>query len=137
MTSERDFQLARALSTMRQFLDDEVEPAQRVAVLNAVDASDDVVAAFMAALPKDELVNALTFCERPGVLGVWAHSIGRLFRYLVAENPWASDETLVLLAADYDEAVSAAAYRALVARVDDRSATEVDRSGIEQSQGRE
>lgn len=131
MTSGEDFQLARALSAMRQFLDDDVEPAQRVAVLNGVDVSDDVVAAFMAALPKDELVNALTFCERPGVLAVWAHSIGRLFRYLVAENPWASDETLVALGADYDEAVSAAAYRALVARVGDRKSLESGAMGVE------
>lgn len=135
MTSGDEFQLAKALSAMRQFLDEDVDTAQRVAVLNEVEASDEVVAAFLAALPRDELVQALTSCERPGVLAVWAHSIGRLFRRVVAENRWVSDETLVALAADYDEAVSAAAYRALVARVGDRNAMGSDASGIEQFRG--
>lgn len=131
MTSWEQPQLAGVLAAMRQFLDDDLEVSQRAAVLNDAEASDDVVAAFLAALPRDELVRALASCERPGVLAVWAYSIGRLFRRVVAENPWVSDETLVQLAADYDEAVSAAAYRALVDRAADRESLESGTMGVE------
>jgi hypothetical protein len=116
MSSEDAFDLARALASLRRFLDDELEPAQRAELINAASASDEVVAGFLAALPGDQLAAMLIRCTRPGVLAVWAHSIGRAFRAAVAGNPWVSDETLVLLASDYDEAVSAAAYAALVAR---------------------
>jgi hypothetical protein len=116
MRAGDELQLGRALSALRQLLDDDIELAHQAELLNEAEASDEAVAAFMAALPRDELVLLLTMSERPGVLAVWAHSLGRLFRRVVAENPWTSDQTLVLLAADYDEAVSAAAYAALVAR---------------------
>ena len=103
---------------MRQFLEPEIDMTRRVELLNSAEASDEAVAAFMAALADDELVHALVGSERAGVLAIWGHSIGRLFRRIVAQNPFVDDETLTLLAADYDEAVSAAAYAALVLRAE-------------------
>lgn len=113
---------------MRQFLDPAIDMTRRVELLNSAEASDEVVAAFMAALPSDNLAHALAGSERTGVLAIWAHSIGRLFRRIVAENPFADDATLSLLAADYDEAVSAAAYAALVGRAVDQPSAESDRA---------
>ncbi len=133
MKSGDELQLGRALTALRQFLDDEVDLARQAELLNESESSDEVVAAFMAALPRDELVMMLTRCQRPGVLAVWAHSLGRLFRRVVAENPWTSDQTLVALAADYDEAVSAAAYGALVARADEQSLSASESTASDQA----
>lgn len=124
MTSGEERELARTLASMRQLLHADIDLMRRHQLFNDVDASDEVVASFLAALPADELVHALRACERTGVLAIWAHSVGRLFRQVVGENAWASDETLTMLAADYDETVSAPAYRALMQRSLDRQFVE-------------
>lgn len=133
MKPGEELQLGRALSALRQFLDDDVELSHQADLLNEAELPDEAVAAFMAALPSDELVLMLAHCERPDVLAVWAHSIGRLFRRVVAENPWTSDQTLVALAADYDEAVSAAAYAALVARAREQSVSASESTAADQA----
>lgn len=131
VTSGDEMRLANALASIRQFLDEDLDLSRRVALLNAVEASDAAVAAFIAALPGDELLRVLTHCERPGVLDVWAHSIGRVFRKAVAENPWVSDTALVTLAADYDAAVSAAAYAAIVLRAGETAQPERDSAAVD------